>query len=36
MACRGSAGLFCCLIFTGSLSFGGHASGDEEEMYYAK
>ena len=36
MACRGSAGLDCCLIFTGLSVVGEQSSGDEEEMYDAK
>ena len=31
-----SAGLTGCLISAGSFKFGGHSSGDEEEMYDAK
>ena len=32
---RGSAGPFCCLIFTVSFVFGGRSSGDEKEMFDA-
>ena len=32
---RGSADLFCCLIFTVSSVLGGRSSGDEKEMFDA-